>query len=117
MHAIEKDRNRRFQTMDEFNAAVMDPEAHLASYQGLPSPAAQSCPGSHSGGTMMLGDDVSGSMRSPTGQQRPITGQRGPTTATGPRPTTLSGAASETFNGDVPRRSKRADIRGGGAAC
>jgi serine/threonine protein kinase len=106
MHAIEKDRNRRFQTMDEFAAAVVDPAAHLAMYQGLPSPASQSYPGVRSGGTMI--DDGSGNLglRSPTGQQRPITGQRGPTTASGPRPTTLSGAASETVNGEVPRKSK-----------
>jgi eukaryotic-like serine/threonine-protein kinase len=111
MHSIEKDRNRRFQSMDEFAAAVANPEAHLATYQGLPSPASQSYPG-RSGGTMI--DDGSATpMRSPTGVQRavtgqrgPITGQRGPMTASGPRPTTLSGAASETFNGDVPRKSK-----------
>src|SRR5689334_16215437 len=54
MHAIEKDRNRRFQTMDEFQTAVNNPDAHLAQYQsGIPSPASQSYPGRQSGGTMI----------------------------------------------------------------
>jgi tRNA A-37 threonylcarbamoyl transferase component Bud32 len=111
MHAIEKDRNRRFQSMNEFAAAVEQPDAHLAQYQGLPSPASSSHPGVHSGGTMMMDDAMGG--RTPTGMgrpptgQRPITGQRGPMTASGPRPTTLSGAASETFGGgEIPRKSK-----------
>ncbi|MDB4967234.1 MAG: serine/threonine protein kinase [Myxococcales bacterium] len=109
MHSIEKDRNRRFQTMAEFQAAIENPDEHFANWQGLPAPSA----GSHSGGTMMLPE---GGARTPTGQgqrpstgqgQRPITGQRkGPTTQTGPTPTTLSGAASETYNGDVPRKSR-----------
>src|SRR5258706_2321297 len=37
MHSIEKDRNRRFQTMEEFGAAVSDVASHFASYQPLPS--------------------------------------------------------------------------------
>src|SRR4051812_48941184 len=92
MHAIEKDRNRRFQNMTEFLAAVENPDEHYQSWQGLPAPSTGA---QHSGGTMMLPD---GNVRTPTGQgQRPITGQRkGPTTQTGPTPTTLSGAASET---------------------
>ncbi|HEX8952016.1 MAG TPA: serine/threonine-protein kinase, partial [Polyangia bacterium] len=102
MHAIEKDRNRRFQNMQEFLTAIENPDAHYQSWQGLPAPSAST---SHSGGTMMLPD---GSARTPTGQgARPITGQRkGPTTQNGPTPTTLSGAASETYNGDVPRKSR-----------
>jgi serine/threonine protein kinase len=109
MHSIEKDRNRRFQNMEEFAAAIADPDAHLAAYQEMVGmipvgTAAQS----HSGGTMMLPEGSAGSSaygRSPTGGQRPITGQRGPTTQTGPTPTTLSGAASESLN-FVPRKSK-----------
>ncbi len=102
MHAMEKDRNRRFQTMAEFQAAVENPDAHYQTWQGLPAPTAST---SHSGGTMMLGE---GGARTPTGQgARPNTGQRkGPTTQTGPTPTTLSGAASETMNGDIPRKSR-----------
>jgi hypothetical protein len=102
MHAIEKDRNRRFQNMSEFLAAIENPDAHYSSWQGLPAPSAST---SHSGGTMMMPE---GAARTPTGQgARPTTGQRkGPTTQTGPTPTTLSGAASETYNGDVPRKSK-----------
>src|SRR5260370_25300707 len=60
MHSIEKDRNRRFQTMDEFAAAVQNPEAHLAQYQGLPAPASQSYPGMRSGGTLI--DDGTGGL-------------------------------------------------------
>jgi serine/threonine-protein kinase len=110
MHAIEKDRNRRFQSMDEFQAALENPDAHYASWQGLPAPATG---GQHSGGTMML-DDSGLPLRGPTGMQpqvrptgsnRPITGQRGPTTQSGPTPTTLSGAASETMN-QLPRKSR-----------
>jgi len=102
MHAIEKDRNRRFQTMAEFQTAIENPDAHYSSWQGLPAPSAST---SHSGGTMMLPE---GGARTPTGQgQRPPTGQRkGPTTQNGPTPTTLSGAASETYNGDVPKKSR-----------
>jgi serine/threonine protein kinase len=108
MHAIEKDRNRRFQNMNEFLAALENPDAHYQTYQGLPAPSAST---SHSGGTMMLPDGAGApnvNVRTPTGQgARPNTGQRkGPTTQTGPTPTTLSGAASETFNGDVPRKSR-----------
>ncbi|MCU1283389.1 MAG: hypothetical protein JWM53_6935, partial [bacterium] len=104
MHSIEKDRNRRFQTMAEFGAAIENPDAHYQSWQGLPAPSAP-LTGQHSGGTMMLPD---GSARTPTGQgQRPNTGQRkGPTTQSGPTPTTLSGAASETYNGEPPRKSR-----------
>jgi serine/threonine protein kinase len=114
MHAIEKDRNRRFQSMDEFQAAIENPDAHFASWQGLPAPSAGA---SHSGGTMMLNDSGL-PLRGPTGMQpqvrqtgggnRPITGQRGPTTQTGPTPTTLSGAASETMNQQLPRKNRTA---------
>ncbi len=103
MHSIEKDRNRRFQNMEEFAAAIADPDAHLAYYQGMPGAIpVGSAAQSHSGGTMMLPDG--GGVRQ-TGMQRPITGQRGPTTQTGPTPTTLSGAASESMN-EVPRKSR-----------
>jgi tRNA A-37 threonylcarbamoyl transferase component Bud32 len=112
MHAIEKDRNRRFQTRDEFAAALENPDAHLAAWSGVAMP--QQAGAAHSGGTMML-DDAGLPLRSPTGAQplvrqtgvnKPITGQRGPTTQTGPTPTTLSGAASETMNGELPRKSR-----------
>jgi tRNA A-37 threonylcarbamoyl transferase component Bud32 len=110
MHAIEKDRNRRFQTMNEFAAAIENPDAHYAQWQNQALPAHVGA--AHSGGTQML-DDAGRPVRSPTGA-RPITGQRGPTTGQrgpttqsgGQRPTTLSGAASETANGEAPRRSR-----------
>jgi serine/threonine-protein kinase len=110
MHAIEKDRNRRFQSMDEFTAALENPDAHLQQWSGQVAPIAQQ----HSGGTMMLDDAGVPMMRQPTGAQpivrqtgamRQVTGQRGPTTQTGPTPTTLSGAASETMN-EMPRKSR-----------
>src|SRR6478736_5139762 len=42
LHAIEKDRNRRFQNMNEFLAALENPDAHAAQWKGLP---AHSAPG------------------------------------------------------------------------
>src|SRR5882724_9002270 len=106
MHSIEKDRNLRFQNMNEFLQAVENPDAHFQAWQGHMAPQM----GSHSGGTMMMPEggargQTGQGMRPATGQgmrpatgqgARPITGQRkGPTTQTGPTPTTLSGAASE----------------------
>ncbi len=37
LHAIEKDRNRRFQTMTEFAEALSDPAAHLRALQSAPT--------------------------------------------------------------------------------
>jgi tRNA A-37 threonylcarbamoyl transferase component Bud32 len=75
LHAIEKDRNRRFQSMDEFGAAVADASSHLSNYKALP--------GASTGATAM----------------RPAVGAQGatlgPTTAGATRPTTLSGSAAE----------------------
>ncbi len=83
LHAIEKDRNRRFQNMDEFHTAVKDPAAHMMAYRPLP------------GYTPTNGAFGS---ENPTvvGQGRP-TG--GPMTGVGARPTTLSGAAGEVEGG------------------
>src|SRR5690242_1481880 len=36
LHAIEKDRNRRFQSMEEFEQALANPAQHFASYKQLP---------------------------------------------------------------------------------
>src|SRR3954447_8675156 len=47
MHAIEKDRNRRFQNMTEFLAALENPDAHYTAWQGQPAPAAHGS--AHSG--------------------------------------------------------------------
>ncbi len=49
LHALEKDRGRRFQSMAEMLLAVNDPAGHLAAWQARPAPA----PG-HSGRTMVL---------------------------------------------------------------
>jgi serine/threonine-protein kinase len=85
MHAIEKDRNRRFQNMNEFLAAVENPDEHHAKWTGLPdyssAPTQQTMPKATAqpkqGRTLAL-DDVG--LRSAGG---------------GPRPTTLEGAAAE----------------------
>ncbi len=88
LHAIEKDRNRRFQDMNEFLVALSDPEAHARQWRGLPAAA-------------------------PT-LQRPADaydGRRGPTSTSGPaRATTLEGAAAEVTRSPSPRRSGRAPL-------
>jgi serine/threonine protein kinase len=100
LHAIEKDRNRRFQSMAEFEAAVVDPAAHLAQFSSLPGYAGGSASTSNHG-TMMLNQDQP-TIRGPSQAMATI---KGPMTGTGPRPTTLSGAASEV-GGEVAKRSK-----------
>jgi serine/threonine-protein kinase len=102
MHAIEKDRNRRFQNMQEFYDACQNPAQHLQTYSPLPGYTPQG----HSGGTMML-DDGGQPVRGATGAMRPITGQKqGPTTGVGPRPTTLSGSAGAMEGDGEPKKNK-----------
>jgi serine/threonine-protein kinase len=90
LHAIEKDRNRRFQNMNEFLSAVENPDAHLRAWRALPDytnmpTLAGAQPALHSGQTLSL-DDV------------------GPASAGGPlRPTTLEGAAAEVTHPPVRR--------------
>jgi serine/threonine-protein kinase len=93
LHAIEKDRNRRFQNMDEFLEAVKNPGAHLQAYSPLPGYTP-----SQTGSTTVVGHGGSGATQ--TG--------RGPTTGVAPRPTTLSGAAGEV--GDAPMRKSRTPV-------
>ncbi|MEO6953964.1 MAG: serine/threonine-protein kinase [Polyangia bacterium] len=81
MHAIEKDRARRFQTMEEFGAALADAAGHMASYQVLPASTA------------------AGSTNTAQTRVGPAA------TSTGSRPTTLSGAAAE-LGGSAPHRSR-----------
>jgi eukaryotic-like serine/threonine-protein kinase len=100
MHAIEKDRNRRFQTMDEFLAAVQNPAAHLQAWNPLPGYT----PTGYTGTTPIVG---SGPARQ-TGQGGGNTGQKGPITGMSPRPTTLSGAAAEVA--DTPARKSKAPL-------
>jgi serine/threonine-protein kinase len=105
LHAIEKDRNRRFQSMAEFEAAVTDPPGHLAQFSQLPGYTGAVSASTSNHGTMVLGGDQP-TMRGPS-QAMPTV--RGPsqvmaTVGSGPRPTTLSGAASEV--GPAPPRSK-----------
>jgi eukaryotic-like serine/threonine-protein kinase len=87
MHAIEKDRNRRFQNMNELLQAIENPDAHYQAWQGHAAPMM----GAHSGGTMRLPEGA-GTVRTPTRQV--------------PTRTTLSGAASEKYGGAAPRKSK-----------
>ena len=104
LHAIEKDRNRRFQTMQEFLAAVENPEAHLAQWQGLPEYS--SATATPSAPTMPAMEAV-----------RP--GMAAPTAAPGgsPRPTTLEGAAAEVTLPPMRRpRPGRAPLIAIGAA-
>jgi len=88
LHALEKDRNRRFQNMDEFGQALADPAAHLAAWGQQ----------SHLQPTM---SGKAGASQRPTDERSP----RGPITSTTPVPTTLSGAASEVATQE-PRRSR-----------
>ncbi len=87
LHAIEKDKNRRFQTMAEFEAAVRDPIQHTGSYKQLPgfAPAA-SLAYSQDQATIVGGQAY-----------QPATVVGGPATMAGqgPRVTTLSGASGE----------------------
>ena len=97
LHALEKDRNRRFQSMDEFAAAIADPAGHLARWQQLPvaSPASSS----HSGRTLFLDENAPPPPLQPTVTR---TGQGQP-------PTTLSGAAAEMQSramAQAPRRGR-----------
>jgi serine/threonine-protein kinase len=122
LHAIEKDKNRRFQSMAEFEAAVADPQGHFAQFAQLPGYTGSASTSNH--GTMVLNND-NPTMRGPS-QMMPTV--RGPSqvmasVGSGPRPTTLSGAASEV--GPAPPRSKAPmvivavaalGIVGGGAA-
>ncbi len=103
MHAIEKDRNRRFQTMEEFGAAIADTAAHFASYKQLPgyTSAASSSPGV-SAATQMHA----------VGAQ--VTGHGPAVTTQSPRPTTLSGSAAEV-EGVIVRRSRAPVFIGVGA--
>jgi serine/threonine-protein kinase len=96
LHAIEKDRNRRFQSMAEFEAAVRDPRGHLASYRQLPGYTAPPQPSASTSnhGTMVLGAEQ------PTvrGSSLLMNVPKGPITQSAPRVTTLSGASGEATN-------------------
>jgi len=93
MHSIEKDRNRRFQNMDEFGAAVADTASHFNSYKQLP------------GYVPAVG--ASGAQ---------VTAQGPASTAKGTRPTTLSGSAAE-IDGGPARKSKAPIFVGAGVVA
>ena len=107
LHAIEKDRNRRFQNMDEFVAALENPEAHAAQWHGLPAYA--------SAGAATL-------QTMPAVKQPPKQGARWRSTrrAAGrcrggpPRPTTLEGAAAEVTSPPTRAPRNRAPLIAGG---
>jgi len=109
LHAIEKDRNRRFQNMNEFLAALENPEAHAAQWSGLPAYSAA--------GAATL--QTFPAVKQPPKQGRTLALEDGaPPAVPGgpPRPTTLEGAAAEvTFPPTrVPRN--RAPLIAVGAA-
>jgi serine/threonine-protein kinase len=81
MHAIEKDRNRRFQNMNEFLQAVENPDQHMQRWNQLPDYA-----------------DARPTLRAPVQAKRTMSlDDVGPASrdAATPRPTTLEGAAAE----------------------
>jgi tRNA A-37 threonylcarbamoyl transferase component Bud32 len=93
MHAIEKDRNRRFQNMNEFLEAVENPDAHLARWNGLPE-YSQSPKAAAGARTMQAMPIVVQPHKS--GRTLALDDGAPPATQQGqPRPTTLEGAAAE----------------------
>jgi serine/threonine protein kinase len=93
MHAIEKDRNRRFQNMNEFLEAVENPDAHLARWSGLPE-YSQSPKAAAGARTMQAMPIVVQPHKS--GRTLALDDGAPPATQQGqPRPTTLEGAAAE----------------------
>jgi eukaryotic-like serine/threonine-protein kinase len=99
LHAIEKDRNRRFQNMQEFLTALENPEAHHAQWHGLPAhspsaPTLQSFP-------KVTSPSTAAAPRNETGGQRP---------------TTLEGAAAEVTLSPTRRPRSRAPMIAVGAA-
>ena len=104
MHAIEKDRNRRFQSMQEFLKALEDPEAHAAGWRGLPDYAAG--PGAPTMQSMPV-------VSPPSGRTLAID-EVGPASSTGgARPTTLEGAAAEVTFPPTRRPRGRAPLIAG----
>jgi serine/threonine-protein kinase len=90
-HAVEKDKNRRFQNMDEFLAAIEDPDTHYQTWSQLPG-YTSSIPtvvgsGSGASGAVATGPGAPASLGGP------------------PRPTTLEGAAAEVTH--PPRKPPR----------
>src|SRR4029079_11406366 len=65
LHAIEKDKNRRFQNMAEYAAAIENPLEHLQAYSQSSGYAPGGAP---VGGTMMM-QDAQPTLRGPTGAQ------------------------------------------------
>ncbi len=94
LHAIEKDRNRRFQSMAEMEQALRDPAAHFAAYRQLPGYTAPSASTSNHG-TMVLGANTP-TVRGPSALLQAV--PQGPVTQAGTRVTTLSGASGEVTN-------------------
>jgi len=100
LHAIEKDKNRRFQTMEEFLMACRDPARHMQEYRPLPGYTP-----SNAGATMMMDGPMVTAPPVPTGSAR------GPLVTAIARPTTLSGAAAEV-DGQRPGKSRRGAVIG-----
>jgi len=100
LHAIEKDKNRRFQTMEEFLIACRDPARHMQQYRPLPGYTP-----TNAGATMMMDGPVAITPPMPTGSAR------GPLVTAIARPTTLSGAAAEV-DGQPSGKSRRGAVIG-----
>jgi eukaryotic-like serine/threonine-protein kinase len=98
LHAIEKDRNRRFQDMGEFLAALSDPAAHARQWRGLPAHVAPTLQRTVAELRPQLGDG----------------GRRGPTSGlASTAPTTLEGAAAEVAHAPSSRRTGRSSLWAG----
>ena len=113
LHAIEKDRNRRFQTMEEFLAAVDNPEQHFAQWKALPA-YAQAAPGA---ATMQSMPSVPQPKPAKKGGTLSLEDGAPPATVGGPpRPTTLEGAAAEVTLPPTKRPRSRAPMIAAAAA-
>jgi serine/threonine-protein kinase len=100
LHAIEKDKNRRFQNMEEMAAAVENPAAHLQAYRPGTGRTQAPAPAGGSPRTQQLSPVADGGFGSeqPTmiGQTQQGLAARAPVQqAGGQRITTLSGASGE----------------------
>jgi len=89
LHALEKDKNRRYQTMAEFLAAVRDPAAHMQLYRPLPGYTPSNA------AATMVNYDPEATVLGPPPANLTMPSARSPVTTTVPRPTTLSGASGE----------------------
>jgi serine/threonine-protein kinase len=105
LHALEKDKNRRFQSMAEFAQAVRDPAGHMQAYRPLPGYTPQNP--ANAAATMLNYDPEATVLGQPplNAAPPPYPPDRGPVTTAMQRPTTLSGASGEVTHGGGGRRA------------